>query len=326
MRMAAIVALGISTLAPTAFAAGVTMEKTSYGGWDNCVRLANGEIELIATTDVGPRIIRLGFVGGPNLFKEYADLLGKTGGDEWRIYGGHRFWHAPEAKPRTYWPDNSPVEYRWDGRTLVLTPPPETPNGVQKVVEVVLAPDTNRVTVRHRLVNVSPWAMELAPWALTVMAPGGRAIFPQEPYIPHTERLLPGRPMVLWNYTDMADPRWTWGRKYVQLRQDPTATTPQKAGLFNSLGWAAYTLNDTVFIKRYDADPGAVYPDWGCNTESFTNQDMLEVESLGPLTRLAPNGGTVEHVERWYLFKAAVGETETAIDSALLPLVERTQE
>ena len=30
------------------------------------------------------------------LFKEYDEQMGKTGGDEWRIYGGHRLWIAPE--------------------------------------------------------------------------------------------------------------------------------------------------------------------------------------------------------------------------------------
>ena len=49
----------------------VALEKTEYAGWKNCVRLSNGEIELVVTTDVGPRVIRLGFVGGQNLFKEF---------------------------------------------------------------------------------------------------------------------------------------------------------------------------------------------------------------------------------------------------------------
>ena len=48
----------------------VQMQTVSYGGWPRCVRLANQNIELIATTDIGPRIIRFGFIGAPNLFKE----------------------------------------------------------------------------------------------------------------------------------------------------------------------------------------------------------------------------------------------------------------
>ena len=73
-----------------AFAEVQMQEKFSYGGWPNCVRLTNGQIVVVITTDVGPRVIRLGFVGGQNLFKEFAEDMGKTGGHEWRSYGGHR--------------------------------------------------------------------------------------------------------------------------------------------------------------------------------------------------------------------------------------------
>ena len=172
------------------------METIQYGGWKNCVRLSNGRIELVATTDVGPRVIRLGFVGGQNLFKECTDQLGQTGGDTWHAYGGHRLWHAPEAQPRTYQPDNAPVAHRWDGKTLQLTQAVETATGIQKEMEITLAGDANRVTVLHRLTNQGQWAVELAPWALTVMNGGGRAIFPQEPPRPHAEQLLPVRPLM----------------------------------------------------------------------------------------------------------------------------------
>jgi len=304
-------------------AQGVQMEQVAYGGWAHCVKLSNGSIELIATTDVGPRLIRLGFAGGQNLFKEYAEMLGKTGGGEWRIYGGHRLWHAPEEKPRTYWPDNAPVEQAWDGTTLKLVPPPETDCRIQKQMEVTMDPAKARVTVLHRLTNLNQWDVELAPWALTVMAPGGRAIYPQEPYIPHTEYLLPARPLVLWHYTNMADPRWVWGEKCFQLKQDASATTPQKVGFLNKQGWVAYSLNGELFVKQFEPTPGASYPDFGCNTETFTNADMLEVETLGPLTTLAANGGSVEHTEVWSLHKLEVGEDEAEIVAKVLPLVGR---
>lgn len=297
------------------------MELVSYGGWKHCVRLTNGQIELIVTTDVGPRVIRFGHIGGPNLFREFEDQLGLTGGDSWRPYGGHRFWHAPEQQVRTYWPDNGPVEYDFDGKTLFVRQGVEVTTGLVKEIDITLDPTENRVMLVHRLINRGLWAIEVAPWCLSVMARGGRAIIPQEPFRPWPDALLPARPMVLWHYTDMADPRWTWGRKYVQLRQDPSAASFQKVGMLNTLGWAAYTLGDEVFIKRYDYQPFAKYPDFECNTEVFTNADMLEVETLGPLTKLTPDSHAV-HVEHWYLERAHVGTTDAAIDAALLPLIK----
>ena len=51
---------------------------------------------------------------------------------------------------------------------------------------------------------------------------------------------------------------------------------------------------------------GANYPDDGCNFETYTNHEMLEIESLGPLVTLAP-GESSAHQERWFqhVFDAA---------------------
>ena len=297
------------------------IETVDFGGWPNCIRLSNGKIELIATTDVGPRIIRLGFVGGQNLFHNFPATLGRTDDSEWNSYGGHRLWAAPEVFPRTYVPDNVPVQHAWDGLTLTLRNA-DLPNGLEKEIRVTLSPTALRVEVAHRIINRNPWAIELAPWAISVMAAGGRAIFPQEDYRPHPDCLVPARPLVLWHFTDMTDPRWTWGRKYVQLRQDPKATTKQKAGLLNSKGWAAYVIGGEALIKRYPYVAGATYTDMGCNTETYTDPDMLEVETLGPLTRLEP-GAHVDHAESWLVAKVGCGPTDADIDAQILPLVSK---
>lgn len=299
------------------------MERISYGGWPNCVRLYNEEIELVATTDVGPRIIRLGFNGGENLFKEYESQLGQTGGEDWRIYGGHRLWHAPEQEGRTYVPDNEAIDSRWTGSELVLHQPTEPSTGIAKEMAVSIGPRSNQVVVRHRLMNTNPWEIETAGWALSVMREGGRAIVPQEPHVPHGDSLRPARPLILWTYTDMSDPRWTWGERFIQLRQDPEADAPQKAGVCNSLGWAAYEHEDHVFLKRYPATDPEAYTDYGANTEFYTSSSMLELETLGPMRSLAP-GEQLEHVEHWYLFEASVGEDEDAIQHTFDPLVEQT--
>jgi hypothetical protein len=302
----------------------VVMARVAYGGWKNCFKLTNGVIELIVTTDVGPRIIRFGTVGGQNVMKEFKDQMGKTGGKEWRIYGGHRLWHAPEAKPRTYGPDNEPVGYDWDGKTLKLTQKVESTTGIGKQIEITLDPTTNHVKLLHRLINNNPWSIEAAVWCLSVMAPGGRVIVPQEPFRAHSDYLLPARPVTLWHYTDMADPRWTWGTKYIQLRQDPTAATPQKIGVFNAQNWVAYYLGEQLFIKKYESYCKP-YPDFGCNTEVFTNSDMLEVETLSPLTNIAPDGGILEHAEHWFIYDAKVGDSDASIDKTVPAFVKKSK-
>ncbi len=249
--------------------------------------------------------------------------MGKTGGHKWLVYGGHRLWHAPENDPRTYFPDNSPVKYELNGNTLKLIQDIEATTGIQKEIEVTLSESEGSVTVLHRLINKNLWEIELTPWSLSVMAAGGRAIIPQEPYESWDENMLPVRNMVLWSYIDMQDPRWTWGTKYIQIKQDPGAKTKQKLGILNTLGWAGYYLNGDLFIKRYSYDPEARYTDLGCNTEIYTDSDLLEIETLGGRTMVPPEG-CVEHVEKWYLFKAGPGEDEKSLDKVLVPILDKT--
>jgi hypothetical protein len=51
---------------------------------------------------------------------------------------------------------------------------------------------------------------------------------------------------------------------------------------------------------------------------------MLELETLGPLGRIAP-GAAVEHVERWYLFRASLGPDDAALETGLAPLLRQTE-
>ncbi len=302
----------------------VTIKKVAYRGWKNCCRISNGKVELIVTTDVGPRVIRFGSIGGQNLFKEYAAFLGKRGGKKWVNYGGHRLWHAPEDEKRTYCPDNSPVTVEQCAGQVRFIQPVETMTGIQKEIDIKLAPNCACVNVVHRLRNTGAWPVELAPWALSVMAPGGTCVIPLPARGTHPKDLLPGNMLTLWRYTDMSDRRWTWGRKYILLRQDTSPkSTPQKFGALVTDGWAGYALNGQLFVKKFACVAGASYADYGCNFETFTNHEMLEVETLGAFTKIEP-GQVVEHAETWSLFdNVPAPECDRDVDRHISPLIKR---
>jgi len=272
------------------------MEVVPYAGWSRNARLTSGDLELIVTLEVGPRIMRFARTGGANVLRNYEEDLGKTGGNEYHSYGGHRLWIAPEEDPKTMTPDNEPVDSsEGDGWQKFSTR--EEPWHVQK--EIAVAAVEGGFKIRHRIYNRGVYAVQLAPWAITVMEPGGTCAFPQSPFVPHSQRLLPVRPIVLWGYTDMSDPRYTWGKQIVRLRHDSTGGN-QKIGSLVEQGIAVYALRDQLFVKRFDFDPACSYPDMGCNFETFTRQDMLEIESLGRLQMVQPKG-YAEHCEAWYL-------------------------
>jgi hypothetical protein len=302
----------------------VTIEKINFKGWRNSYRMTNGDVELVVTGDVGPRIIRYAFNGGRNLFHEVAEEIGKSGELEWRNRGGHRLWVAPEVAPPspiTYAPDNVAVDIRSRGATLTATAPGEPGSGLQKQLVVTMASSGSGVKVLHRLTNRNPWTVELAAWGLTVLAPGGMGITGLPPRGTHPEMLAPTNPLVIWAFTDLSDPRWGFTRKYILLRQDSKAASPQKIGLFNRETFGAYLLGKQLFLKRYRADSTKTYPDMGASFEMFTNAGVLELETMGPLTRLAPDS-TLEHVEHWSLHKNVriSSWTDAALDRALAPL------
>ena len=303
-------------------------EEVEYHEWKRVLRISNDTVELIVLTEVGPRVLFFGFRGEENEFHEIHEHSGKAGDQTFRVYGGHRLWVSPEVA-HTYYPDNVPVSVRRHGDSFIFTPPPESKHpgtNLQKEIEIKLAETGSGVTVSHRIYNLGGVAVEVAPWALSVMAGKGKAILPFPARGPlSVDRLLPNGVLALWSYTDLADPRWKIGTKYIQLHQasnSPCTFTQQMTGIFNPFGWGAYFRRGHLFVKKTYVQKGEKYPDFGCNFEVYTDEHSLELESLGPLRNLKP-GEVSEHTEYWRLFKdVQAGETESWIDTVILPKVE----
>ena len=306
--------------------AAVKVEKTEYAGWKNCYRVSNGEIELIVTGDVGPRIIRFGFVGGQNLFKEFPDQLGKSREEKFQLRGGDRVWKAPEDAVATWAPDNVPVEIQVTPAGLIAREPVEALTSLQKEIEISMAATGASVTVSHRIKNHSLFPLEFAPWALTMMAQGGVAVSGFPPRGRHPINLEASNPLVMWAYTNMADSRWKFTKKYLILRQDANNSEAQKLGLFNADTWGAYLLHGEAFVKRTRADVSKTYPDFGCSFETFTNNEFLELETLGPMAKVLP-GKTVEQVEHWAVFRNVQVKdwTDEELDRNLMSVIQTVE-
>jgi hypothetical protein len=293
----------------------VKIQKIPYGGWKNCVQITNDLVDLIVTTDIGPRIIRYGFIGQANEFCEIVSQKGLTGGDQWRIYGGHRLWHSPEDKKRTYEPDNGPVIWEEFEDGIITKQNIELYTGIQKEMEISLDPENTSVKILHRLTNRGLLPAELSVWSISAMATSGKEI------IPLTQRntgLLPNRLIVLWPYTELNDPRMHFGKKHIALQQDPCIEQPLKIGISNENGWGAYFNHNHLFVKYYTHHMQARYPDFGVSYETYANDFMLEMETLSPLIMIEPNS-LAEHIEKWELFDNVPMPTndETEIDLLL---------
>ena len=303
------------SLSPPAPASPDGVQRIGIGELGQGLRVRNETIEVVCALDFGPRIVRYRYRGGENALGEAPDSVVTTPLGTWRPRAGHRLWAAPERLPGSYAPDDDPVDAEILGERAVRIAQWKDATVLEKEMEISLGSTGSAVSVRHRITNRNAWSVEIAPWALTIMRPGGAAVIPSEPFRSHDDSLLPARALGLWSFTNLSDPRWAFAPRALVLRPDPARKSPQKAGAGNSLGWCACVWDREVFVKRFDWEPAARYPDFGCNNEVYAEGDFLEIETLGPL-RLVPPDGTVEHTERWFLSRRTGGAAPTPEDAA----------
>lgn len=296
---------------------------TTYNG-RQALSLSNGDVDLVMSTGMGPRVMRYGFAGRPNFFKEMSadEERRLTGDQDWKVYGGHRIWVGPERPSYTCVADNAPPAVEAPGDSIRATSPVDAA-GIEKELEVRLADSGSHVRVTHRLTNRSRWPLRFAAWTLSMMAPGGLAVAPFPARGTHPEDLPPSNPLVMWAFTNWTDPRWSLLEKYLVLRQDPARSSPEKAGLFRRLTAAAYLLDGDAFVKTYQAEPGREYPDMRCSLEVFANDMFLELETLGPIEAVEPEQ-TIEHVEEWSLHRdiAPAEISDMELDAVVAPLFQ----
>lgn len=272
------------------------IEKRHTEAYGNVVYLTDGHTELAAALDYGLRVVHLSCAGGENILYRQNDACsdGVTTAQGWRLYGGHRFWAAPESE-RSYYPDNEPVSCTLLADGVQLTQNIDPWTQLQKELTIRFLPN-GEVQADHTLINAGSEPVSVAPWGITTLRGGGMAAIPFPPTV--TGEYNPRRVVALWGGTRMDDPRLTFGRDALEVRWDGENGDYCKVGLYNSVGAASYTVDGQRFTLTFPVEELTAYPDQGCNTEIFVGRLFLELESLGQVQTLY-SGGRAMHTERW---------------------------
>ena len=279
------------------------MQLVNYKNYGRCAKLSKGGKTILVTVDVGPRVIFYGYDGGENIFYEDSEDLINKGGEFfdtnlkgkgiWHIYGGHRLWKCPEYLD-TYYPDNSPVQIVEDKDSVTFISEIEITTCLQKSIKITMDGDGNAI-LEHKFVNKGESATsQIALWGLSVMDKGAKAYIPMSA---EDTGLLPNRNISLWSYTDVKDERLNILNDAIVLEQKNIAQ-PLKVGTFAS-GPVSVDVKGMKFTIEINS-PKGVYGDNNCNIETYTNDIMLEIETLSPLKSLAV-GEEVIHIEKWSL-------------------------
>ncbi len=295
----------------------MSITTTQYAGHE-ALAIDAGAVRLVATTSVGPRVLALLVPDGANAFVEVPGMtLPCPGSEPIHLRGGHRLWAAPEDPRVTYRPDDDPVgvEEIAGGVRLVTRPDPVA--GTSRAMSIVVT-GPERFTFEYGVVNTADHPQRLAAWAITMMAPHGRAWLPTltGPFDPGGFQAQ--RNIVLWPYARHDDARFVLHDHAIELRADVLADRAHlgrfKVGTSLRRGWVAHWREGVLLVKRAGHDESREYADMGASGQLYSQDEFTELETLGPLTDLAP-GDAAEHHEDWEVHLVDEREAERLVAS-----------
>lgn len=290
----------------------------SYKHYGKCVKLENDKIELLVTTELGPRIIYFAQKGGENVFFNddddsrvdkspfYKQLFGEN--EAYHFYGGHRMWLAPQQMVHTESPDNVPVKCKEIKNGVVLTCPEAKVIGFISEMTVVMDEEKPEITVTAEFENTSDEPKKHAVWQVTQCAPGGVAFFPFttpfRPRKPFNEMTLEdlSAPLVPSGSIFMfvgafTDKRLKVDDSFITLEYSPEKQRPIKIGSQDTQGWAMYANKGNMLKIEFEHDKNGTYTDGGCSLESYTDASFVEVETLGQYKEYK-KGERISHTEK----------------------------
>jgi hypothetical protein len=276
--------------------------RETWEGHSDCYRIIVGDSELVITAEFGPRILSLSVDSTENIL--FVDTEHALGSGDWRLYGGHRLWIAPETID-TYAPDNDACEVE-EGEGYLAVSSIDTRLGLKKTMTVV--DDDGLIRIDHTVVNQSDTLVTGAVWALTCVNNIGTAFFPWG---------TPGswdlKKVVYWR-------RWMdHGSDIDDGQFKPTddlfLVTPAgregKVGSACREGFIGVTASGFTFIKTFQRLPVDTYPDDNCAAECYTGAHFTELETLSPLVTFYPKE-PVTHSEHWLVSSQPVDPADGA--------------
>jgi hypothetical protein len=266
--------------------------------------LENEFIQLEYLTGESLRIIRcIHRASGKNLFAETPDFSFPTSYGKYTLRGGHRLWVSPETWDLTYAEENPQIIIEKSNNTVALKQIGLAPALISKEIQVQLDPGSTTIQVNQWIRNDSSVVIDFAAWGLSMMAPGGSVVVPVRKTTDARTGLLPDRSLILWPYASLRDRRLGLQDDVILLHSN-TTDEPFKLGLRSPLGRLAYIKDGIAFDKQMMFDSTAVYPDYGCNLEVYTNKDFVELEVLSGIQRIHP-GESIHLQEQWSVYPFA---------------------
>lgn len=318
------------TTTARARAAAPTLAPATYNG-RAAFRLSDGKTEAVVVPELSGRVLRYGFVGGPN--RLWNAPAGKTFNEtEWKNWGGDKTWPAPQSAWPVYLPQGA-----W--------PPPPSYDSLPHPAEALPAQAASAAggATRFLLRTTGP---VMVGWGVRCVRDYGfdtatgefviRATFRKEPA--GTGAASEARQIAAWNVTQIVPPdaafaplnpqstyknnfHWFGGARPREARTE--AVSPALLRFVPTTGFyklgadvtngAVVAVKDGVALRlQATRVAGATYPE-GADGNGFPltiwNQGetdaparYVELELMSPLTIMRA-GDSLSHTVRWSLHR-----------------------
>lgn len=297
---------GMSSASVSVYAGGLPME---FNGWTNCVKMSNGDVELVLAPRIGGRIMAYRFPGGTNVAavnpSYYGAEVAFAPPKQVVYYGGSKMWPSPQNwgwPPNAYWENAPNLLTQFSPLRVQMAAPRDAASLLRFTRSIELAPSGTVVTIRHMMENVTAaqrnnaiWTINAFPRPSTLIAPVGSSNW-------CSSGASVTAPWVQTNgvyYTD--------------------ALTPTvKLFVITNRPWVAGLYAKHLWIQWGDEPQSPTYPSGEAPVEIWYGKDpqghdFAELELQGPNAVLPP-GGKTSYTMYWRLELLAENTIDAAVD------------